>query len=133
MTKRDVLLAICETPGWQPPEESSTIDRHVQELAADGWILPRLDGWEASPKALDNYPRFDDYPAIADPEPAPPAPEPADPAFIPVERVTALIAALLCEFPLVKVMVFTNLRLEQVKVDETTARLARGMAEAMAR
>jgi hypothetical protein len=57
---RELLLAICETPGWAPNEPSSIVERSLAELNANGWIMPRLDGWEATPAALDAYPDFRD-------------------------------------------------------------------------
>ena len=66
VTKRQLLLEICESPGYIPAE-SSEIDRHMVALNAEGWIISRLDGWEATARALDEYPQFFSQPDIADP------------------------------------------------------------------
>lgn len=60
MTKREVLMAICENPGWHPPtlENGSQMHTYLTQLNEEGWILPRLDGFEATPKALKEYPAF---------------------------------------------------------------------------
>lgn len=59
MDKTGILIAICEAgPGWAPTHESSSIERSLSELHREGWILPRLDGWEATPGALEYYPNF---------------------------------------------------------------------------
>jgi hypothetical protein len=60
MTKREVLFAICENPGWHPPamEDGSHMHTMLTQLNEEGWILPRLDGFEATPKALTEYPAF---------------------------------------------------------------------------
>jgi hypothetical protein len=58
MTKREILIAICENPGWSPPEASSSCERLLAELVAEEWIISRIDGYEASPKALTEYPVF---------------------------------------------------------------------------
>jgi hypothetical protein len=57
--KRKVLLAIVESPGWSPP----TGQEHVYEivlaqLSAEGWIVPRMDGFEATALAVEKYPDF---------------------------------------------------------------------------
>lgn len=66
LTKRDVLVGICEQPGWSPPGESSQIERWLSELQNDGLIVTRIDGWEATHIALDAYPRFEKWPEVAD-------------------------------------------------------------------
>lgn len=59
VTKIELLTTICETPGWQPAQPvASHVETALGELRRDGWILPRLDGWEASPDALECYPNF---------------------------------------------------------------------------
>lgn len=70
MDKIETLRAICEEPGWQPPIECSSLERYLNELQREGWIIPRLDGWEASPDALSAYPHFvvdSDNTVIAEP------------------------------------------------------------------
>lgn len=104
-TKREILLLICETPGWQPAQPvPASVERHLNELFSRGWIHPRLDGWEATGEALDAYPRFVTDPEIADPEAPLPgvraiAENGADPA-VSLDRVTTFILALMGELPL---------------------------------
>lgn len=76
MTKRDILLAICENPGWHPPatENGSRTHTLLAALNEEGWILPRLDGYEATPKALTEYPVFPTQEDLIDPDAAPEAP-----------------------------------------------------------
>lgn len=59
MTKKEILIAICEVPGWAPTHESSSIETTLRELHDEGWIIPRLDGWEATTTALEHYPHFE--------------------------------------------------------------------------
>lgn len=73
-SKRDVLLAICETPGWQPPADIISVADHLDQLFTEGWIAARQPhGYEATPKALDAYPRFAGQDDIADPDATSPA------------------------------------------------------------
>lgn len=80
MTKRELLLAICELPGWQPAQPVSTsVERGLKELKDAGLILGRLDGWEATSTAIDAYPVFEGHPDLFDADavaPAPPSPAP---------------------------------------------------------
>jgi hypothetical protein len=101
-TKRQILIQICEIPGWQAPEDSSTIDRFLSELQNEGWVNARLGGYEATSQALDSYPQFLGQADIADGEPPPPV------DGVPVERVAYLLGALLCEMPLAKVLALTK-------------------------
>lgn len=72
MTKREVLLAICETPGWSPPEPvGQQMESFLLQLSQEEWITVRLDGWEATPEALDAYPAFATQLDIADVSKAP--------------------------------------------------------------
>lgn len=109
MTKREILLAICEAPGWQPAQPvSSSTERALGELHAEGWILPRIDGWEATPKAIDEYPDFiqADIAKAADallPPPAEP-PVPAPPLIVPLERVECMVRAMVEVMPVIAVM-----------------------------
>lgn len=68
MTKRELLVNICENPGWSPAESSDVVDRHLSELRVDGWIADRLDGLEATPRALDAYPDFLGEGELANPD-----------------------------------------------------------------
>ncbi len=69
MTKRAILIAICENPGWQPTQPiASHVETGLSELRDEGWIVPRLDGWEATGAALHAYPQFSTQLDIADPE-----------------------------------------------------------------
>lgn len=78
MTKREVLLAICENPGWHPPklENGSHMDVILTQLNREGWILPRLDGYEATPQALNEYPHFTSQVDLLDPDARANEPEP---------------------------------------------------------
>jgi hypothetical protein len=58
MTKRELLISICENPGWHPIAHDASIERWLRELIEEGWIVPRLDGYEASARALTNFPDF---------------------------------------------------------------------------
>jgi hypothetical protein len=70
MTKREVLISICENPGWSPawPDPGSRVQEILTQLNEEGWILPRLDGYEATPKALTEYPHFASEEDLRDPE-----------------------------------------------------------------
>jgi hypothetical protein len=70
LTKREVLLAICENPGWHPPAmvNGSHMDAMLTQLKREGWILPRLDGYEATPQALNEYPHFTSQVDLLDPD-----------------------------------------------------------------
>jgi hypothetical protein len=69
MTKRSILVAICENPGWQPQQPvGQQVETFLNQLLDEGWITPRLDGWEATPQAIDEYPQFATQLDIADPE-----------------------------------------------------------------
>lgn len=69
-TKRDIIMAICENPGWSPPwpDPGSFVQTALQQLVSEGWIVPRLDGYEATPQALAEYPAFTHQDDIRDPE-----------------------------------------------------------------
>ena len=58
MTRREVLVAICESPGWAPPEASSSLEQILRALRDERLIASRIDGWEATPQALAAYPDF---------------------------------------------------------------------------
>lgn len=132
-SKRQVLIGICETPGWQPPEESSSIERWVSELQREGWVLPRLDGFEATPAALDAYPYFDAQADIAAesshnngferPEGAPEA--------IAVARVATLIEALLHELPLTQVELLVSVTPSLLPPNQWLHTVALQLAERM--
>ena len=98
VTKREILIAICEQPGWAPPEDGSHTERYLEELQAEGWIAPRLDGWMATAKAMDEYPYFLDQADIAE---EPPPVEPHE--YVARERVVNLVVGFLQELPLQKV------------------------------
>lgn len=113
MTKREVLIAIVEQPGWQPPD-SSAVQLAVQELAQAGWVLTRQrGGWEATPKAIDAYPTFYDDPELRDPAcklgPTPLEAEHGSIArsdrepTVPARRVEYLLVGLLRALPLIQV------------------------------
>ena len=97
VTKREILIAICEQPGWAPPENGSHTERYLSELQAEGWITARLDGWMATAKAMDEYPYFIDQSDIAEEPPV------VDREYVPRERVLNLIVGLLRELPLQRV------------------------------
>lgn len=99
MTKREVLLQVCENPGWEPPDVNG-IERWLDELRSEGWILPRLDGWAATPKAMDAFPDFREQLDITNPVPAPHV----EHLCVGAERVVALVAGMLRELPVGKVM-----------------------------
>jgi hypothetical protein len=69
-TKRDIIMAICENPGWHPPmgDMGSYVETALQQLTTEGWIIPRLDGYEATPQALAEYPAFNHQDDIKDPQ-----------------------------------------------------------------
>lgn len=131
VTKRDVLLAICEHPGWQPTEQSSTIDRWLSDLQAEGWIVPRLDGWEASPAALDSYPDFAQA-DIANPHPTPARPSDQLATLVPLDRVAIVLAAALQQLPLTTVAGFTTLSMATLGCDKATWAVARTLARRLA-
>lgn len=57
--KIELLKTICENPGWQPAGiQTQSLDRWLDELQHEGWVVSRLDGWEATPTALTCYPNF---------------------------------------------------------------------------
>jgi hypothetical protein len=128
--KRELLLAICETPGWQPPSDCASIERELSELAREGWILPRLDGWTASPRALDRYPTFTEQDDIADPSGDVCADADARP--VPRERVVALIEALLYEMSVPRVQALVGGGARPAR-NETVFMLANEMVERMCR
>lgn len=69
MTKREVLIAICENPGWQPSEPGPALCVALDQLVSEGWVVQRLDnGYEVTDKALDEYPTFESQEDIANPE-----------------------------------------------------------------
>lgn len=129
-TKRQVLIRICETPGWHPPEDSSSLDRFLEELVKEGWVISRLDGYEATADALDAYPRFDAQGDIADPTPIV-----ASAAMIantvPLDRVENLIAALMCEVPYLKVIGMVLAQRSQIPQDAALWREAEALAKRM--
>lgn len=58
MTKVELLMAICETPGWNPAGSSSSESTALDQLVGEGYVVPRLDGYEATALALEHYPNF---------------------------------------------------------------------------
>lgn len=73
MTKRQILMAVCENPGWYPPsavevDDQQGAEQHLRVLLAEGWITHRLDGYEALPLALEHYPDFEGKGDLEDPE-----------------------------------------------------------------
>lgn len=71
MTKRELLIAICENPGWAPDgllSLGSSEERALSELITERWIENRLDGYEATPHALVEFPDFPSQEDIRDPE-----------------------------------------------------------------
>lgn len=107
LTRREILTTIVENPGWEPPE-SSAVAQHVEELHDRGFIVPRRrGGWEATPKAIDNYPHFYDWPELRDPSSPASAQQsalrPPRPETVPIDRVTCLLVGLLRELPLITV------------------------------
>lgn len=103
MTKRDVLLQICENPGWEPPNQGNGTERFVDELKVEGWIQSRLDGFHATAKAMDGYPAFAEQADIAEEERPEPAAQVDHGGYVPHDRVVALIINLLHEMPVGKV------------------------------
>jgi len=99
VTKREVLIAICEEPGWEPPNING-IERYLDELRDEGWITPRLDGWTATGRAMDEYPYFLDQSDIAQ---EPPAPEVIDTQYVARDRVIVLLVGMLRELPISRV------------------------------
>lgn len=100
MTKREVLIAICEQPGWEPPDING-IERFLDELRAEGWITPRLDGWTGTARAMDEYPYFLDQDDIA--EQPPPPPEVVETHYVARDRVVMLLVGMLREMPVSRV------------------------------
>jgi hypothetical protein len=106
LTKREILKAICETPGWSPPARGTLdaladIDRSLHALLAEGWIVSRIDGWEATANALEAYPHFklDEQGRVVA---APPGDEQSadrEAPTVPLERVEALLAVILSDLP----------------------------------
>jgi hypothetical protein len=129
--KRVLLLAICETPGWQPGVHDEAVEPLLEQLSDEGWILPRLDGWTASPKALDRYPTFTDQDDIADPGGDVCADADARP--VPRERVVALVQALLYELPLPRVQALVQKAPAAQHLNETSFLLANEMVDRMCR
>jgi hypothetical protein len=127
-SKRQVLLAICDTPGWHPPESSASADRFLEELEREGWVISRLDGYEATPKALDAYPRFDEQGDIADPEPIVASAFSITKGGVSLERVELLVACMLCELPLSRVIGMLEATREQVPDDPRIWTNATGLA-----
>jgi hypothetical protein len=99
MTKREVLLQVCENPGWEPPDVNG-IERHLDELRSEGWILPRLDGWAATPRAMDAFPDFTQQADIADPTER----EHAEHRCVAADRVVTLVVGMLRELPIATVL-----------------------------
>jgi hypothetical protein len=102
VTKREVLLAICELPGWAPPEDSAKVEVHLAELIREGWTCPRLDGYEATQQALDAYPAFPSQADLSDPYVTTEAVSPASGDTIPTEQVLRFVIGLLGDVPIVK-------------------------------
>jgi hypothetical protein len=116
--KRSILIQVCEMPGWTPPSNAGLrTETALEELSIDGWLIPRLDGWEATPQALREYP----FGSGRDE-----AVVPADESTVPIDRVVSLIAAMLETMPFVQVV---RLVTTFHAADETTSRVARGLAE----
>lgn len=124
-SKREILMAICEVPGWVPPEDSSSVDRSLAELQAEGWIAPRLDGFEATPQALDGYPQFYSQVDIADTTPLPNHGS----ECVPLDRVANLVGILLCEVPLPRVLALASTKAETIPADvlKIAYEIAQGM------
>lgn len=101
MTKLEILRTICEMPGWQPPTESSSIERYLQELLNEGLVIPRLDGWEATAEALECYPNFyEGFDGKVRGERTGERTQSASPGSVPAERVEVLVRALLEVMPI---------------------------------
>lgn len=68
MTKREILVAICDSPGWQPPADAPpSMTQAIDQLAIEGWIGARKPhGYEATDQALDAYPVFEGQKDIRD-------------------------------------------------------------------
>lgn len=72
MTKRELLIQVCEHPGFPP---SGAVDEStgelLRELANEGWIQAQQDGWFATAKALLLHPDFEETAdgSIVEPEP----------------------------------------------------------------
>ena len=52
MTKRQMLLRVCENPGLAFSTLGSAEVKALDELIADAWVRARGNGWEATPRAL---------------------------------------------------------------------------------
>jgi len=104
-TKREILTAICENPGWAPPMPVATsVQLAIDELRAEGWIIDRLDGHEATPRALAEYPDFyvqEDIrgPHASEPKRSPPVQAyPAD--TVSIVRVAKMLSVLAQQTPM---------------------------------
>lgn len=117
----DLLAEICDNPGWQPTAEQEEIARDMVE---GGWIIARLDGYEATPEALECYPHFwqeDRMPPI---EPV------RSDEVVPFDHVVALLYALLTVVPFMHLAALCE---ERKPVGAAGLRwdVARGLAETM--
>lgn len=83
MTKRELLMEVCEHPGY-PPSGATDVqtDRLLRELAREGWIAAQQDGWFATPKALLLHPDFEEAPDGSIVEPVEPEPSQSDEARV---------------------------------------------------
>lgn len=118
MTKREVLIEICENPGWEPPHHGNGVERHIDELQHEGWIITRLDGFTATSKALEGYPYFAEQADIAEIRPQPEAEERA---CIPRGIVVAFVAGVLDELPLPKVLAIAHRAARKVSAEAQVA------------
>jgi hypothetical protein len=129
--KRELLLAICEQPGWIPDPDAALVDHLLAELQQEGWIFIRLDGWEATPKALDRYPDFAGQDDIADPDGS--VERVAEHRTVPRDRVVRLIETLLYQLPFTRVhtLVETSRIDARPGINETVYQLANEMVQRM--
>lgn len=75
MTKRELLLRVCEQPGFVLPDSSALLQA-AEELNREGWVSwsgMGEEGLEATSRALDAYPDFASQSDIAAPPPEPAA------------------------------------------------------------
>lgn len=103
MTKREVLIEICENPGWEPPNQGNGTERFLDELKAEGWIQPSLSGFHATTKAMDGYPYFIEQADIAEERPH------VEHRCVPMDRVVALVRRLLVEMPVGQVFALATM------------------------